>query len=283
MHKLAIFDIDGTLSDKEGIPQSVIDGLANLQKVGYFTTISTGRGYAKVKQKLHPNFEKVVSPGSLVIVEHGTKIVDRDGNIVEADYFQKNELKHIIDFIRANIAMVDHVRFWSNKPDQLMQVWCPWPEKVNEVAELLKLKEYDPEIFSCSDEELLERLLAALPTNISTKLKSYIIVENLKLHFTRSEIDTIFQDGLMEFVRNIADKGRAIQYLEKQHGIAEENMLVAGNAINDVDMLNLNAGTRILVGEEEQAQTVLGYINSPEQVVRVKTPAELGKYLNRLS
>lgn len=281
-HKLAIFDIDGTIRDSNGVPQSVVDGLKHLQEIGFFTTISTGRGYVRAKELLGEVFESVVAPHALVIVEHGTKIVDREGNIIVADFFQENELEHIVDFLRANIGMVDQVRFWSTDPKQPIQVWIPSKEGLDEARDMLDRKGYHPEIFCCSYEELLERLIVASPSNISAKLKSYVVVENLKLHFTRSETDTIFQDGIMEFVRNIADKGKAIQYLEKHHDVAVSDMLIAGNAINDVDMLNLDAGIRILVGPDETIHTVLGYVKEPDTVVRVQSVEELGHYLQSL-
>ncbi len=283
MNRLAVFDIDGTIAGKDGVPQSVIDGLDHLHSQGFLTTVSTGRGYKRAKEVLGEAFEHVVSPDALMIVEHGTKIVDFNGNTVIADHFQKNELEHIVDFIRANIDMIDHVRFWSDDLQKLLQVWCPSQENREGVQSLLQLKGYTPEVFSASYEELLERLIAASPSNVTGKLKDYVVVHNLKLRFTRSDTDTIFQDGLMEFVRNISDKGRSVQYLERYHGVAVKDMLIAGNAINDVDMLNLEAGTRVLVGSDEEAQTVLGYITASETVVRVHSPEELGQYLQSLS
>jgi hydroxymethylpyrimidine pyrophosphatase-like HAD family hydrolase len=113
-------------------------------------------------------------------------------------------------------------------------------------------------------------------------LEDFIKVENLKLHFTKSEIDCIFQDGTMGFIRNIGDKAKAILFLEEKYGVSVSDMLVAGNAVNDVDMLNLPAGHRILVGEDEQSNAVLQRVRDPESVIRVASPVELGKYLSTL-
>jgi len=50
--KLALFDIDGTIAEKGVVPKSVIEGIEHLHKKGYITTVSTGRGYTRLKEAL---------------------------------------------------------------------------------------------------------------------------------------------------------------------------------------------------------------------------------------
>ncbi len=277
--KLAVFDIDGTIAVHGAIPDSIIAGLETLQAKGYLTTVSTGRSYVRAQEALGDNFDKVVSSNSLIIVEHGSKIVDREGHVVYADYLKSNELDHIVDFSRVNKDMIRLIWFGSPDPMGRIQVWCKYPEDIEK--EIAKRGHY-AEIFHCSFEELRTRLDAFPISNVSAKLEAFVSVENLKLRFTRSEIDIFFQDSMMEYLRNIADKSAAVLYLEKHHNIAVENMLIAGNAINDVDMLNLGAGKRILVGVGPNTEVVMGYLIRPEEVIRVESPEDLGNYLQRL-
>lgn len=278
--KLAIFDIDGTIAVHGAIPESVISGLKHIQSLGFVTTVSTGRNYVRAKDALGENFETVIAPDALIIIEQGTKIVDREGNVVRADYFHPNELDHVIDFSRVNQAMVRLVWFTSPDPAQKVQIWCKYPEDIEKENE--RRGAY-ADLFHCSFEELRERMAAFPISNVSAKLESFIAVENLKLHFTRSEIDIVFQDTMMEFIRNIADKSKAVLFLEQHHGIAVKDMLVAGNAINDVDMLNLAAGRRILVGSGPGTDIVIGHLTGPEEVIRVGSPEELGAYLQTIT
>ncbi len=279
-NKLALFDIDGTIALHGIIPESVITGLKHIQTLGFLTTISTGRGYIRAKEALGKHFDTIISPESLIIIEHGTKIVDRNGKVVYADYFKPNEIDHIIDFSRTNAEMIKLLWFVSPDPQRRVQVWCEDPGNIeNEI----KKRGHYAEVFHCSFEELKERLLEYPISNVSAKLEDYVKVENLKLRFTRSEINIIFQDGMMEYIRNIADKSKAVLYLEKHHNIAVADMLVAGNAINDVDMLNLSAGRRILVGKDESLITVLGLLVSPDKIIRVESPEDLGVYLQKIS
>lgn len=279
LDRLAIFDIDGTIATHGVIPESVVEGLKHLQQIGYATTVCTGRGYIRTKETLGGNFDTVVSAGALMILEHGTKITDREGEILFANYFQKNEIEHIVDFIKANEEIVKLL--WFNPPelDRKVQVWVLDPK--NLTAEIAKRGHY-ADVFTCSYNELKERLLAQPLSNATAKLKEYIKVNNLKLHFTRSEINTLFQDGNMEFVRNIANKAEAIHFIENSFNLSKDNILVAGNAVNDVEMLNLEVGKRILVGNEETLATVLGYLTNPENADKVANPDELGLYLQRM-
>ncbi len=274
--KLALFDIDGTIALHGVIPPSVITGLKHIQSLGYLTTVATGRSYVRAKEVLGENFNTIISPDSLIIIEHGTKIVDRNGSVVRADYFEPNEIEHVVAFTKANADMIKLV--WFAPPDVTVpaQVWCKRPEDIE--AETKKRGHY-AEIFHSSFDELQRRLSVYPVSDVSARLEDYVHVENLKLHFTRSGIDVIFQDSTMEFIRNIADKAKAILFLEEHHHIAVENMLVAGNAINDVDMLNLKAGKRILVGEGESMKTVLGHLTVADEVIRVASPEALGFYL----
>ena len=86
----------------------------------------------------------------------------------------------------------------------------------------------------------------------------------------------------MQIVGNLSDKSKAIEYLEKFHEVEVKDMLIAGNAINDVDMLNLKAGKRILVGNDEFTPIVLGHLKNVDEVIRVDSPEKLGEYLQKL-
>jgi HAD superfamily hydrolase (TIGR01484 family) len=278
MSKLAIFDIDGTIAVKGQVPSSVVEGFLHIQELGFLTTVSTGRSYVRARHALAENFDTIVSPDSFIIVEAGAKIVDREGTVVKADYFKTNELDHIIDFSRVNADMIRLI--WFTPPDISVpiQLWCKYPEDIGPETEK---RGHSAEIFHSTFDELRERFDAFPISNISVKLEPFISVENLKLHFTRSEVDLTFQDGMMEYIRNIADKAKAILYLEEHFGVSIANMLVAGNAINDVDMLNLPAGHRILVGTGPATDIVMGHLRNPDEIIRVDSPEELGVYLQR--
>ncbi len=119
-------------------------------------------------------------------------------------------------------------------------------------------------------------------TNVSLKLKDYVKVENLKLAFTRTETNVIFQDSMMEFIKNNVNKGLAVLEVAQKLNINLKDVLVAGNAINDVEMLDIDAGMKVLVSNYEVRKNILAYISDPNSVKSVETPEELGKLLQSL-
>jgi len=274
--KLALFDVDGTIADKGHIPQSVVDGIKHLHHKGYITTVSTGRGYIRLKEMLGDLFETIISSEALIVIEHGTKIVDRHGKVIFGEFFNDREIDHVVDFTRANINLFKLA--WFNPVDvtEKVQVWCVDEKDVQEETE--KRGHY-ANVFTCSVGELEDLLLKQRLTNVTLRLKDYVKVENLKLAFTRTDTNVIFQDSNMEFVKNNTNKGLAVEYMAKHLGVIKEDMLIAGNAINDVEMLDVGAGISLLVSQGEDRSTILSYLSEPESIITVDTPHDLGLYL----
>jgi hypothetical protein len=53
--------------------------------------------------------------------------------------------------------------------------------------------------------------------------------------------------------------------------------------MNDIDMLNMEAGHRILVGHDGvERDTILGYLNDQAGITFLDTPKDLGEYLQSL-
>src|SRR3989344_2194463 len=133
--KLAIFDVDGTIAKHGIFPNSIISGLKHLQENGYTTTISTGRGYIRAKEALGKNFDSIVSSNAVIIIEHGTKIVDKTGKVVFAKYLSEEEIGHVIDFSRVNIDMIKLIWFNPPEPTERVQVWCYNPAHLKKETE----------------------------------------------------------------------------------------------------------------------------------------------------
>jgi HAD superfamily hydrolase (TIGR01484 family) len=277
--KLGVFDVDGTIALHGKVPESVLNGLDQLHQHGCLTTVSTGRGYVRLREGLGDAFDKVVSQEAPLIVEHGTRIVNSKGQTIFGAEFNEQEIQHIIDFTRANIGLFKLV--WFNPSDTTIKipVWCADEKDLDYETE--KRGHY-ANVFTSSIGELQELLLKYRPTNVTLKLKDYIKVENLKLAFTRTETTVIFQDGNMEFVKNNTNKALAIEYITHYLDIDVSTLLVAGNAINDVEMLDIDSGYTILVGSDETRQTIRSYMSKTNGIIEVDTPTELGNYLVKL-
>jgi hydroxymethylpyrimidine pyrophosphatase-like HAD family hydrolase len=193
--KLAIFDLDGTIAEHSIINPSVIKGIKYLHKQGCISTLSMGRGYVRLKELLGPHFDEIISPNAIIILEHGTKLVDKHGNIVFGEFLLPEEIEHIVEFVRVNSALFKLASFNPIDVTRKIPVWCA---DERDVEAQIRQRGHYADIFTASIGELREILLKERLTNISFKLKDYIKVENLKLAFTRTQTNIIFQDGYMD-------------------------------------------------------------------------------------
>ena len=109
--KLAIFDIDGTIAQNGIISTKVLEGIRHLHELGCTTSVSTGRSYFRLREMQKEYFDVVISPDAPIIVDLGSKIVDREGNIIFGEFLSDDEIDHIIDFTRANIEIFKLVIF----------------------------------------------------------------------------------------------------------------------------------------------------------------------------
>lgn len=277
--KLAIFDIDGTIARHGVIDPVAIAGIKHLQSIGYTTTLSTGRGYYPMRNAIGATFQEVVSDDALMVLEHGTRIVDKNGETVFAEYLGFYEIDYIVEFIRANIDIIRSS--WYN-PEDVSRKLQMWRKDPNDAGELVKKRVDYSDIFSCSLTEFKERIAKEKVSNIEARLVSHVKVHNLKLALTHTPVNILFLDENMSFLKNNINKGISILYLLKHLNVDYEDLLVAGNAINDIEMLDLDAGRRILVGPDEERTVVLSYLSNHESIVQIDSPTDLGYYLQSL-
>lgn len=280
--QLAVFDIDGTITHPHStvVHQAVLEGFSHLKSKGVITTICTGRPYVRMKEALGDNFDAIIDDEALIAVEHGAKIVTKDGTVVMESEFTNADIDKLIEFTGLNIDMVQFLAFNPADLSHKTQIWCPEPD---DVEPLKQERSWYADVFSGSLIDVRDQLYAQPVSNVTLKLKKHIHVENLKLEFTGGSIKAVFQDGALEYMKTEVSKARAIRYMCKHFGIYEKHVLVAGNAINDVDMLNMEDGIRILVGKDSpERDTILGYLYGQEYMTFVDTPEDLGRFLQTL-
>lgn len=280
--QMAVFDIDGTITERNSttIPREVLQGFIFLKSKGVITTICSGRPYVRVKEVLGDNFDHIIGDDALLSVEHGAKIVDKWGRVIVQSAFDSTDIDKLIEFTGLNLDMVTFLAYNPGDISRKTQIWCPEPADIDATQ---SKRGWYADVFSGSLLDVKERLYGEPVSNVTLKLRDHIHVENLKLEFTGGSIKAVFQDGAIEYMKSKVNKARAITYMYKHFGIYERHLLVAGNAINDVDMLNMEAGHRILVGADgPERETIMGYLYGHENIEYMVSPKELGLYLQNL-
>ena len=280
--QLAVFDIDGTIAHLRGasISQEILDGFAHLHSLGIVTTVCTGRPYARMREALGDSYNQIVSEQALIPVEHGAKIVDRDGNLIVQSEFSRKDIDKLLEFTGLNINIVKCLIYNPANTKIRSQIWVPEPTELEAIQE--QRGSY-ADIFTGTLIDVRDRLYLTPVGNVTLKLRDHIKVENLVLEFTGGSIKAIFQDGSLEYMKSRVNKARSISYICKYFGVYERNLLVAGNAINDVDMLNMETRYRILVGPDgPERNMVLGYLDNHNGLTFLNSPEDLGNFLKNL-
>ena len=279
--EMAVFDIDGTIKmPGEAVPHDVINGFRHLRERKVITTISTGRPYVRMKEALGEYFDEVIADDALISVEHGAKIVDKHGNVKVQSELGDKDIDKLVEFTGLNLDMVHSMQWNPPNLSKKTQIWTPEPTDIEAIREH---RGWYADVFGGSLVDVKAMLYEESVSNVTIRLKSHIHVENLRLNFTGGSIKAIFQDGLLEYMKAKVTKARAIKYMCTYFGVYEHHLLVAGNAINDVDMLNMGAGHRIIVGHDgPERNTVLGYVYDTDDLIYQNTPEDLGRYLQSL-
>jgi hydroxymethylpyrimidine pyrophosphatase-like HAD family hydrolase len=230
-----------------------------------------------MRKVLGKRYDEIVSDDAYLVLEHGAKIVDRKGNVVFMEEFGPDELTHVHDFIRANIETIDEIWFGVPDPSRKLQYWVESPQKIEKIQ--AKYPNH-ADVFTCSLGELKERFHAQPISNIEARGRSHVQPGNMKLHFTRSNLDMNMNTaGIFGFFMNNTNKGLAVRYAINKLNIPMKNVLVAANGINDVEMLDLDVGRRVLVGPVNERDEIKGYLSSVNELVEVESPEALGSYL----
>lgn len=258
----------------------MLDGFARLHELGVVTTVCTGRPYARMRQTLGDDFNRIVSSQALIPIEHGSKIVDREGNLVVQSEFSHQDIDRLLEFTGLNIDMVKFLIYNPANTKIRSQLWVPEP---SELEDIKNERGSYADVFTGTLIDVRNRLYLTPVGNVTLRLRDHIKVENLKIEFIGGSMKALFQDGYLEYMKSRTNKARAIDYICKYLGIYDRHLMVAGNAINDVDMLNMDARYRILVGTDTPERDVmLGYLHDHNSILFVDTPEDLGRFLQSL-
>lgn len=280
--QMAVFDIDGTITAPHftTVPQEILDGFLHLRSKGVITTVCTGRPFVRMREALGDAYDSIIDDEAMISVEHGAKIVNKKGQVIVQSAFDNGDVIKLIEFTGLNMDMVKFLAYNPGDLSHKTQIWCPEP---GDVEQMQHDRGWYADVYAGSLNDVKHRLLTEPISNVTLKLKDHIRVENLKIEFTGASIKAIFQDGALEYMKSKVNKARAIHFMRRYLGIYEHHLLVAGNAINDIDMLNMEAGHRILVGKEgPERDTVMGYIYGKDYLIHMDTPEDLGRYLQTL-
>lgn len=265
--KAGVFDINGTIQEKTGVPLSIVSAFHFLGSIGVRTTIATGRGYRRALQLLEGRPDSIISQGMPRIVENGGRIVSPSGENLRYHALPTEVSDMAIDAIRAVVADVEYVAYYPRQPKADIQYWSP----DGEVAQKF-IARHGPATAVCADgfDQLARRITRHKPCMLIVKPRDMGVAGS----FTGANVE--LNEGELNVLDVGVNKGSGVVDVSEQIGVSLEHFMVAGNDHNDRSMFELPTGLGIHVGEKPLEVT------NSKKLVHVATPSLLGTYLKEL-
>lgn len=260
---LGIFDINGTIQDKNGVPKEVIEGFKAMGRNGLRTTIATGRGVSRAKELLGDALHTVVSPGMPISVENGSRLATLDGKNIAHHTLSPDVRKSSLDIIDSERDDIEFVAHYPQDNRRGISLWTP-----NGEVPMSFTQRHGSfgEIYTDSVSDLDARVEADKAGMLIIKPRD----TELAAAFTGANVE--INEAELNVLNENVDKGRGVQDIAEYVGVPLREVLVAGNDHNDIPMFTQLVGEKLFVGDNEISFP-------PGAFLRFSTPALLGNYL----
>lgn len=266
--ELAAFDVDGTIKNKQGIPNEILEGFSHLRARKIHTTILTGRGLSRLQETLYGYWHALVTPDVPLCLENGGRLVDSEGRRnLSYSPLSISEIEAITPHLTQ-----EYIRFLAYFPEELKDkavVWCPTEQSIGDIGS--KLGHFAKIICEPID-KLMQRIIVDHPCMLNLQLSNSGVRSELPLG-----LNLAFNEGVLNMNAEGVNKAQALDKISNYTSIPYESILVAGNDENDLPMLKLGVGQKIFVGNPFDKSYKL-----PVGISLVDNPQALGRYLQLL-
>lgn len=250
MIKLIISDIDGTiLNNNHEFSEYLLKTINAARQKGVLFTLATGRMYASAIQ-----IAKGLSVDLPIICYNGCYIRD-----VVSDKIYLNEgisPEDTIKIIKTCREHGTHVQYYLN--DKLC---CPQDtEYMIEYTNITKVPYYAlGEEFYNVKEPVSKILIADKNINNKNELHNKLLKLNANVDFTSSH------KFYLEIMPKYHSKATALKILAKQLNVDIGNIMTAGDAFNDLEMLKL-VGTGVAMGQApDEVKSIANYVTDTNE------------------
>lgn len=256
MIKLVVTDIDGTLLP-EGTDQlnpELFDIIRELKKKDILFVAASGRQYGSMRYLFQP-----VENDIFFIAENGSNVMYQGKN-VSSNFMDETIAKEVVTYFRT----LKECEIVLSVPENL------YLERENpELLDLL-LNGYHNTVKMTDD--LIA--LCGKTNKISAYRKDGIAVEakGIQERFASRLNTVVAGDPWIDLMDLTADKGNALQYLQKQMQISKEETMAFGDNCNDIGMLRCAAESYAVANAAPEVKKAAKYIapsNTEDGVLQI--------------
>jgi HAD superfamily hydrolase (TIGR01484 family) len=262
---LGLFDLDGTLVNKDKFSSTTINGLEHFRRPSRHTSITTGKSYKQILNRHKSNLEVMVSQNMPMSLENGGRLVNMEGRNLTYHPLLNDEINMARDAVANPQNNIAAICYQPEDPLTNMVAWSP--NKID-LSRMLYPDEQVIDIVETSEGRFFQRVSQDKPCML-------IIVanddsDNLSLP---EGLNVVTNEGVVNITSMGINKGLSLIELSELVNIPLPDILVAGNDKNDYPLMKSDAGIKIWIGANIPDDLQL------HEITNLKTIEELGKYL----
>ncbi|MFV9550558.1 HAD family hydrolase [Algibacter sp. PT7-4] len=239
--KLVATDMDGTLlNSNHEVSQRFFNVFKNLKKHNIIFAAASGRPYYSILEKLHPIKDDII-----FVAENGGLIV-KNNKVLLTTHINKTNMCKIIDGL--------------NKLKRIDVVFCTQNKAYIKSLDLDLIKlitEFYPKnsIINSIDEIKEDIIKIALYHKESSETYLYPYFKDLDNNFDVK----VSGKNWLDISQNIANKGYAINKLQKDYNISQDETLTFGDYNNDLSMLQQSKYSFAMENAHQNAKDTANY------------------------
>lgn len=275
------FDIDGTLTHEKQVPAEIITGFKDIQSAGMITTVITGKGRPHAQHLFGQMLKQVISPTTIAGFENSGRITTLGGH-ENIQYFPLLQEEITAFLLKVPLLDLDFFAYYRENPRDKSVLWTTGNN--DHAAELKSKYEFFANITNDPLTSIAQRMTSDQPCMLAMKPRDPAITADIFQELTGINLNCVRNEGAIDMNHEGINKGHGVltmrDILDLRLGILPnlqlEQMMVAGNDLNDISMLNLPVGQRVIVGNKLDGIIAMPHVN-------VSTAIELGQHLSKLA
>lgn len=239
MIKAVFMDIDGTLFShkSKSVPDSALLAIRKCQERGIRVFSATGRAYFELAEL---NLQDIAFDGHVLL--SGQLCVDGDGRLIHADPFCQDDLevlKEILEEKEYSVMVAERDRIYVNcVSDEMIEMQ-------------LSISSSVPPIARYEGADVYQISVAGHIAQLKDFLRRF-----------RNLTATYWTDASIDLINSGGGKAKGTQHMIENYGITKDEIIVIGDANNDISMFDY-AGISVCMGNgEQQAKDASDYVTA---------------------
>lgn len=253
--KILFLDLDGTLlNDEKKITEENLMAIEKAIDAGHAVVVTTGRPKGGISEQIKAL--KMDRPGCYAIAANGATIYNtHTGEIIYESGVPREHLRYAFEqAYQYGVFPQTYTRdaVLAEKDTPELQYYCKLVKMPYEIVEDVTSRlEYDP--------------IKMLFIHLDDRSKLEAFRAHVEPWYQERQLEVFFSsDRHLEFMPQGVNKGAGVRFLSEYLGVSYENTLAAGDAENDISMLQAVATPCVMINARPEMYQYGKYITTKD-------------------